>query len=522
MMLLIPLLMASAVLAAPVSGASIDAAHAAAPHVALVQPDSADQLLRAGNDALARGDNARAAEIFARLAERYPRTKSGNDAHYFQALALYRTGDTPQLREARGALDALRNVDDRTLRGDALALDTRICGELARRGDERCARTVTTRAEGSIDLSGMVGDIVRATTTATADALSSAELQSAIASAGAIARAGVDEGMRAASDAMRSTSDALRESAMSLRATTPPRRGRASAECEKDQDNDVAQIALNAVTQMDADRAMPLLKKVMARRDKCSELLRQTAVMLIARKNAPEAADMLIDAARNDPDAEVRQQAVFWLSRVNGDRATGFLRDVATKPGDAEVRKQALYALSRSTVPAAREAMRQVATNDADEEVRSQAIFWLGQQGTADDIDFLKGLYPKLTSRNAKEQLLSTIARRKGNADWLLNVALDPKESNENRTQALFWAGQGGAPIEQMIGLYDKTNDHDMKESLINVYQRRGAGPAFDKLLDIARTEKDMDLRRSAFFWISRSKDPRAQKLVEDLIAGKP
>jgi HEAT repeat protein len=214
---------------------------------------------------------------------------------------------------------------------------------------------------------------------------------------------------------------------------------------------------------------------------------------------------------------------VFWLSRVSTERAASFLREVALKPGDTEVRKQALYALSRSSAPRARETLRRVAaSNDSDLEVRSQAIFWLGQQGSPEDLDYLRALYPKLGSQKLKEQLVSTIARRKGSGDWLLGIALDPKESMENRTTALFWAGQSGAPVEQLVGLYDKTSDKQMKEQLINVYRQRGTGPAFDKLLDIAKNEKDADLRRNAFYWLSRSKDPRALKYIEDLLAGKP
>ena len=107
---------------------------------------------------------------------------------------------------------------------------------------------------------------------------------------------------------------------------------------------------------------------------------------------------------------------------------------------------------------------------------------------------------------------------RAGSASWLLDVANDPKESVELRKQALFYAGQGGAAVEQLVSLYDKTADRDMKKQLVFVYQQRGSGPAFEKLLDIARNEKDVEIRKDAIFWLSRSKDPRVAKLIEDLI----
>ena len=68
------------------------------------------------------------------------------------------------------------------------------------------------------------------------------------------------------------------------------------------------------------------------------------------------------------------------------------------------------------------------------------------------------------------------------------------------------------------MSLYDRTTDREMKKQLIFVYHQRGSGAAFDKLLDIARNEKDVEVRKDAFFWVSRSKDPRALKLLEDII----
>ena len=51
---------------------------------------------------------------------------------------------------------------------------------------------------------------------------------------------------------------------------------------EDDDDERIA--ALNALMQMDSERAMPILKKVLERRDPCSYVLRRKAVWLISQK----------------------------------------------------------------------------------------------------------------------------------------------------------------------------------------------------------------------------------------------
>jgi hypothetical protein len=62
--------------------------------------------------------------------------------------------------------------------------------------------------------------------------------------------------------------------------------------------------------------------------------------------------------------------------------------------------------------------------------------------------------------------------------------------------------------------------DSEIKEQLIFVLSQRSRdGKALEKLMDIARTDKDRDLRGKAVFWLGQSKDPRAVKFLEDLIS---
>ena len=62
--------------------------------------------------------------------------------------------------------------------------------------------------------------------------------------------------------------------------------------------------------------------------------------------------------------------------------------------------------------------------------------------------------------------------------------------------------------------------DTEIKEQLIFVLSQRGRdGRAIDKLMDIAKNDKDKELRGKAMFWLGQSRDPRALKFLEDLIS---
>ena len=121
-----------------------------------------------------------------------------------------------------------------------------------------------------------------------------------------------------------------------------------------------------------------------------------------------------------------------------------------------------------------------------------------------------------------KDKIIFSLSQQRGfgNPEWIMQIALDPKESIEMRKQALFWAGQTGASTESFATLYDKMTDPEIKDQLIFVFSQRGRdAKAIDKLMDIAKNDKDKELRGKAVFWLGQSRDPRALKLLEDLIS---
>ena len=153
--------------------------------------------------------------------------------------------------------------------------------------------------------------------------------------------------------------------------------------------------------------------------------------------------------------------------------------------------------------------------------MREKAIFWLGQRRSTENTEFLRTLYSRLTNDDLKEKVLFSLSQQKGvgNEQWLMNIAVDPKENIELRKKALFWAGQSGVATSELSGLYARMGDTEMKEQMIFVFsQRQHDQAAMDKLFDIAKNEKDAELRKKAIFWLGQSRDPRVQQFLMDLI----
>ncbi len=289
----------------------------------------------------------------------------------------------------------------------------------------------------------------------------------------------------------------------------------------EDDDDDLRVAALNGLLQMDAANAVPILRKVLARRDACATALRRKAVFLVSQKRTAETEDILLDVAQHDPDSEVRQQAVFWLSQVPTERSVNMLDSILRTTDDDEIREKAVFALSQQHSPRAAQIVRAYAENaNAPSDAREKAIFWLGQQHSTENAAFLRGLYAKLTDQDLKEKVIFSLSQMRDadNGRWLMDVALNQREPIEMRKKALFWAGQTGGDLGQLTALYDRMQNPEMREQLIFVYAQRHEAAALDKLIQIAKTEQDRELRKKAIFWLGQSHDPRAAQVLMEII----
>jgi HEAT repeat protein len=212
---------------------------------------------------------------------------------------------------------------------------------------------------------------------------------------------------------------------------------------------------------------------------------------------------------------------VFWLSQVGTERAVNALDSILRASKDEEIQKKALFALSQTESPKAAQALRSYAQRtDVSEDVQEEAVFWLGQQGGKDNVEFLRGLFKRSKSDGVREKILFSLSqtREPDSGRWLLDVAQDPTEDIEMRKKALFWAGQGGVPIEELTGLYSRLKDAEMKEQLVFALSQRNEKAAVDKLIEIAKTDPDREMRKKALFWLSQSHDPRVAQLLQEIL----
>ena len=440
----------------------------------LLPADPPDSLYRAARAALNDGDFKKAATIFATVVERYPDSEFAPDALYYRAYALFKSGSTRELEQAVATLDrqAIRYPKAGTL-NDAKQLRASIRSEQAKRGDGTAGLEI---AKGATLL-------------------------------------------------------------------------RNETRCPTD-DDDVILTALAGIIQLDPDQVLPVLQKLLERKDECSIRIRKRAVYLVAQTKEEERADILLRVASTDLSAEVRREAVQWLSSVNTERAAKALDSILFNAVDADTRDRALGALSQHRSASARTSLRRFAEQTRiPTELRVRAVYYIAQgRRSGDEGEYLRSLFGRTASPELREAIIQGIANQRtpDRTAWLLGVARDKNLELETRKRALYYAAQApccgtsaaamradsvagsrnaaslayGIELKDLLPLYEEfSGQADMQDQMLYVYAQRRESEVTDKLIQIARTEKNAELRKKAVSWLGQRKEPRVKQFLLDLIS---
>lgn len=183
-----------------------------------------------------------------------------------------------------------------------------------------------------------------------------------------------------------------------------------------------------------------------------------SAVHAIAMHSGQEAGAALERFATTSQSIDVRKKAIFWLANSRGTQGYQVVSRVVREDASEKVREHATFALTQSKEPQAVAAIIRAAKDDKHPHVRGQALFWLAQK--------------------ASKQAIGPI-----------NEALERDPETEVKKKAVFALTQ----LENGEGI-----------------------PA---LIQVARTNQNPAVKKQAMFWLGQSKDPRALKYLEEILA---
>jgi hypothetical protein len=148
----------------------------------------------------------------------------------------------------------------------------------------------------------------------------------------------------------------------------------------------------------------------------------------------------------------------------------------------------------------------------------------LGVISVRDATDYLLSLAGSSTTTKIGSEAIFPTTLADSVEVWpaLLRLARDDGRPNGVRTQAVFWLGQmaGDAITDKLSDIAGESSvDREVRKQAVFALSQRPKKDGVPALIQVAKTNRDPEIRKTALFWLGQSRDPRALALFEEILS---
>jgi len=269
-------------------------------------------------------------------------------------------------------------------------------------------------------------------------------------------------------------------------------------------DEELAEVALEGLMSAPPERALPLLKKVM--QSNHSVKVKKRALFVLSQLDDSVGLDIVVDAAKGTADPELREEAIRILGISGEDRAIERLREIYASSKDAHERRQIIEAY---LVADRKDLVLAAARGEPDPSVRAHAIQTLGALDASEELKQLFDVTTDEANRRAIVQALgvagnsAALVAIAGNAQQPENIRIDAAQAlgvagDRGGNEALVRLyGQANTPAlrdavlqgllvsgdsDAVLGLYRNAKSVDEKKVLLRTLTNMGDDAAIDAI----------------------------------------
>ena len=281
-------------------------------------------------------------------------------------------------------------------------------------------------------------------------------------------------------------------------------------------------VVLQALFQSDVQRGIAAATDWLKPGSQQTVRCKSAALGLLARNGGKAVTPIILGVAQNETDMKLRARAISVLGATNDDSVIDPLRDFALNSQQSEISEAALYALSTHTGPRAITVLSEIATSNKPFQLRRVAISSIANRQGDPAVDALFKIYDSNQDLETRKVVVSGLGHRRSERAGakLLEIARS-SENIELRKAAISAISRrsGDQAVDTLLGLYDSEKNEELKDQIIFSLAFTNDPRVIDKLIEIARNpQTPIERRRHAISWLSRSKDPKVLKFLEDLL----
>ncbi|MEW6733545.1 MAG: HEAT repeat domain-containing protein [Acidobacteriota bacterium] len=258
-------------------------------------------------------------------------------------------------------------------------------------------------------------------------------------------------------------------------------------------------VALQSLFEANPERALALVNDILKPNSNASRPLKESAITLLSRSDSKQAVPILMDLARSEQDPKLRAKAIARLSYTKDPRVLGFLKDLVLTSQDSDIARTALGSLCQFEKIEAHEPLVQIAKTAKSAEIRKAAISCLSNRASDITIDELVQIYEVSQDIDIRLHVINALTRRSA-------YRLAEKSGSEDRL------------INAVLRLYEAEKEEKIKMGMLDALGNTKHKLALKKLMEIAKGDTSFKLRARAIYWLGKSNDPEATKLLEDIL----
>ena len=205
---------------------------------------------------------------------------------------------------------------------------------------------------------------------------------------------------------------------------------------------------------------------------------------------------------------DLKLLAINSLMNADPERAVPLIESILKGSSPPNVKRNALFVLTQSRSPRAQQLLSEYAKGGGNPDLQLQAIRYLVQSGSRDSQQQLGSIYGTVNDARVKGTIIDSLSNTRA-WDSLLNIAKTEKDSDLRNRAIRTIANNRNAPLEGLLEMYPNV-DASAKSAIIDgLRDRRDA----KTMVDLARKESDPQMKRKI---VERLGDMRDNKDAMD------
>jgi len=272
-------------------------------------------------------------------------------------------------------------------------------------------------------------------------------------------------------------------------------------------DEDLKMLAIQGLMNSDAERAMPLLEKVIDGTGTPREKSR--ALFVLAQSGSAQGREIMGRIAKGQSNPDLQRDAIKYLGLYGGAQSRQLMAEVYATNPDPSVKRAILHAYM---LGGDREHLFAAAKSEKDESLRREAIRQLGLVRGVSELD---QLYQTETSTDLRREILQAffLAHESGKLVQAAQSEKDPELRRAAiRNLGLIRSDESSKALQT---IYARETDRSLKEEVLNALFLQGNAAA---LVAIARNEKDPELKKTAVSKLSLMHSKEATDYLMELL----